>query len=702
MVTLCFYLKLNYFMKHLVFYFFLSLISLSTFSQVIFYEDFDGIVGSQAGGAGTYSFPEGWLLRNVDNSIPNTAVSYVNEAWERREDFANNVNDSAAFSTSWSTPEGAVDDWMWTPAITLSSNCVLSWNGVAYDPSYLDGYEVRIMVSPDVPMGGPAVIGNQVTNSTLIFSIASEANTWTNHSVDLTAYAGQTVRIAFRNNSNNMFVLLIDDVQVEQVVNYEASIQSVTALSEYTHIPIAQVTSLPMQATVLNEGLMGFSGVALQIEVFNTLDEEVYSALSEYLPLPASSTLSLSVPDFLPEYDDTFQVLYSILTIEEDFDQTNNLLTASIVVSDTVYARDDGNIISSLGIGAGNGGYLGQSFEITMADTLTSVSMYFTNVYAGEPYAAVVWDMLGDVPNQIVAASDTLVFGDNTASLYTVPMSEFEFLQPGKYVITAVEFDSTLSVATVNGIYTPGTTWINWPTIPSGTWANAESFGASFAHNYLIRANFGSICNDSFETQDINICFGESFTIGSSVYSETGNYIDTIPDGFCNIIISTNLNVAPEIVPEVSLSTDQTHLSVTEVLNATYQWINCFDNTAIDGETDDILAVTVTGDYAVIVTVGTCSDTSECVFADPDFSGLKDELLDRNGFVAYPIPADEFMNIYSSEEGNYKIINSLGQTITTFDMTAGQTKKIVTENYVSGWYLILNRQNAATQKILIK
>ncbi|HRG89610.1 MAG TPA: hypothetical protein PLW44_11360, partial [Chitinophagales bacterium] len=68
---------------------------------VIFSEDFDGIGGPTAGGAGTYTFPAGWLLRNVDNSAPAAAVSYVNEAWERREDFSFNVTDSAAFCTSW-------------------------------------------------------------------------------------------------------------------------------------------------------------------------------------------------------------------------------------------------------------------------------------------------------------------------------------------------------------------------------------------------------------------------------------------------------------------------------------------------------------------------------------------------------------------------------------------------------------------------
>src|SRR5687768_2429604 len=86
-------------------------------SQVLFYEDFDGIPGPTAGGAGTYTFPPGFLIRNVDNGTPDAQVSYVNDGWERREDFNFNVADSAAFSTSYYSPVGTANDWMWTPLI---------------------------------------------------------------------------------------------------------------------------------------------------------------------------------------------------------------------------------------------------------------------------------------------------------------------------------------------------------------------------------------------------------------------------------------------------------------------------------------------------------------------------------------------------------------------------------------------------------
>jgi hypothetical protein len=142
------------------------LINVGAHAATLFSEDFqtriDAVSGqpvlrcSGDGGAGTYPMPAGWLLRNVDNRTPEAAVAYVNEAWEVREDFKFDVSDCAAFSTSWYAPVGPADDWMWTPLIgPLPAVTFLNWNAVAYDPSFPDGYEVRVMVAPNAPTRSP-------------------------------------------------------------------------------------------------------------------------------------------------------------------------------------------------------------------------------------------------------------------------------------------------------------------------------------------------------------------------------------------------------------------------------------------------------------------------------------------------------------------------------------------------------------------
>ncbi|MGN6419229.1 MAG: choice-of-anchor J domain-containing protein [Pseudobacter sp.] len=197
-------------------------------AQVVFYESFDNISGPTSGGPGTYTFPAGWLLRNTDNrTLNSSALSYpVNNAWIRRENFKDNVNDSCAMSCSWYSPAGAANDWMWTPAITIPSGMQLSWRARSMDASNLESYEVRIMSGPTAPTGGTGSIGNQITNSTVLYSTTSETATWTKRTVPLTAYSGQTVYIGFRNNSNGRFILMVDDVKVAPPEPLSASIKT--------------------------------------------------------------------------------------------------------------------------------------------------------------------------------------------------------------------------------------------------------------------------------------------------------------------------------------------------------------------------------------------------------------------------------------------------------------------------------------------
>lgn len=44
---------------------------------------------------------------------------------------------------------------------------------------------------------------------------------WTQHAVDLTAYAGQTIKLAWRNNSNDQLLLAVDDINIKtNIPNY--------------------------------------------------------------------------------------------------------------------------------------------------------------------------------------------------------------------------------------------------------------------------------------------------------------------------------------------------------------------------------------------------------------------------------------------------------------------------------------------------
>ncbi len=152
----------------------------------------------------------GWSLLNEDGFTPNRNVAFVSDAWVVTDEVGPAGNFSAC-STSWYEPVNQADDWIITPQVMLDADDLLAWDAQSIDGAFPDGYEVYISTA------GPT-IGDFMANAPL-FTIANEATTFTPHQVDLAAagYADQAVHFAFRNNSNDQFLLLIDNIRVGNV-----------------------------------------------------------------------------------------------------------------------------------------------------------------------------------------------------------------------------------------------------------------------------------------------------------------------------------------------------------------------------------------------------------------------------------------------------------------------------------------------------
>lgn len=532
-------------MKKLIFYLFITLAFLSfeftSNAQVIFKETFDNVPGTTAGGAGTYSFPNGWFLRNVDNRTPNVQVGYVNDAWERREDFANNVGDSVAFSTSWYSPAGNSDDWMWTPMISLPFNCVLKWEAQAYDAAYRDGYEVRIMTTPGGPTGGTGTIGNQITNSTVLFSIAAEqSGSRAFRQVSLADYAGQDVYIGFRNFSSDKFILIIDNIIVEKSIDYDISVESFTRPTEYSQVPVGQNPVFDFKARISNEGKLAVSDVTLTAKVFDNANTEVFSSVSSALPsLAPGGIANFSTSEsYMPVTVGTYRVEYIAGFNGTDDAMANNLKTSYFTISDSVYARDTGAVIGRLGIGAGQLGYLGQQYVITEASKLSSVTIYVDTAAVDSKMGMAVFKLTNGKPGTLLYRAPDITFTGSTAGYYNFPVVPglgLNLAAGDTIVVAAVEIDRTLAVGTTDKIFTPGTQWVYWAGIGGGEWRNVEAFGSGFLKPFKIQANFGLICSagpDVAKPDNIEVCnnsISPVITFSGSVPGTVFNWVNSDP-----------------------------------------------------------------------------------------------------------------------------------------------------------------------------
>ena len=113
------------------------------------------------------------------------------------------------YSHSFVNYFGAVnpDNWAISPEFTIPANAssaTLSWYAAPQDPDY-----------PEEHYGVYVGTGTDTANYTQLFEETISYSDYKNTTVDLTAYAGQTIRVAFRHfNCTDMFILKLDQVEV--------------------------------------------------------------------------------------------------------------------------------------------------------------------------------------------------------------------------------------------------------------------------------------------------------------------------------------------------------------------------------------------------------------------------------------------------------------------------------------------------------
>lgn len=114
---------------------------------------------------------------------------------------------ASAFSTSRRAYDLPTDNWMITPKLTLPADGAwLKWTAKSVHYHLRDGY--RVMVS---------TAGTEYEDFTELYQVEAEEYLWTKHVASLEAYAGKEVYIAFVHDSQNKFMIAIDDIFVGQM-----------------------------------------------------------------------------------------------------------------------------------------------------------------------------------------------------------------------------------------------------------------------------------------------------------------------------------------------------------------------------------------------------------------------------------------------------------------------------------------------------
>ena len=153
----------------------------------------------------------------------------------------------------------------------------------------------------------------------------------------------------------------------------------------------------------------------------------------------------------------------------------------------------------------------------------------------------------------------------------------------------------------------------------------------------------------------------------------------------CDSLVTLDLEI---IEVDVDVELEDNTLEAEEDDDATYQWLDCNDNfSAIAGETDAEFTPEASGDYAVVVTIDGCTDTSDC-YTVTSTSGI-DDLDAQYDIQLFPNPTKN--NLRLSLEGidvvDIMLFDIQGKVLMQKSGLLNQDM-IHLSNYVAGTYFV--------------
>lgn len=177
-------------------------------------------------------------------------------AWESSDYHVKDpLHGTCMVSTSQKSSAGISDDWLITPSFSVPVNAAMQWEDLTQNQRWADGYRVLISTT-----------GTNTANfTTCLMTVESEKSIWTTRFMDLSDYAGQTVNIAFVNNSSDRCLLLLDNVKVFAPELNDGRVSEIAGLLGY----IAEAGNQNISGTFVSAGVAPTRNAVLNYQLNN-------------------------------------------------------------------------------------------------------------------------------------------------------------------------------------------------------------------------------------------------------------------------------------------------------------------------------------------------------------------------------------------------------------------------------------------------
>ena len=232
-------------------------------------------------------------------------------------------------------------------------------------------------------------------------------------------------------------------------------------------------------------------------------------------------------------------------------------------------------------------------------------------------------------------------------------------------------------------------------TLPSGVVATSSGY---YPFDTLVAISTGC---DSIIIADVTINLTKRDTVPHEACSYFVNAFGdtfTVSGIYVFDSLTTSKGCDSIVYYDVSITTIDTNVSVSNnVLTATagadaYQWIDCSTNSPIAGATSNTFVADQSGSYAVVITVGSCTDTSGC--HNVTVSGL--EFPEATDVVIISYTADNKIRIKPLNPADIEIFDSFGRKI----YSARRAIEVLLSDLPAGIYFMFI--NGSGQPVKIK
>lgn len=607
--------------------------------NVLFSEDFENVATTQGIGA----VPSGWTCYMNDNLGVNSNIAYFTEAWGVLKF---DEGDTRAACLTWTDATSACDRWLVTPAITITdSGYYFCYTTSCASSQYPEAYNVKLSTTTNTVDAFTTTLANASCNW----------KTPTEFIINLDAFVGQTVYLAFQCTSIDGYYLTLSEVSVKEVAPNGMSLASLS-IPNYAGLG----NDVAVSGNVINRGIQPLTEYDVEYTV-NGTSAGVYHVTGANIGYNQQGNFTHNVP-----FNQTTAGTY---TIEVTVSNPNNDSTGIVESASLSH-----NILV---------------YDASLTTNRNILLEEFTGAACG--YCPAGYDRIHEAigsRNDVVMVAHHAGYGTdglscNASSAMTYFYNAGGYTHAPAYMLDRTHFDASepgpvMGIGDVSSI---------------SSMLNAAAEIPCFLNISIDNLNYSN--SDRSLTGTVNCNFaGEVYGANTrlQIYLLEDSTMMKQADYYANP--TTRNDYRHYNAVRASIVNDNWGVAVTPDANGTFSYnINYTVPTSSKAHRCHIVAFVYNYNSADANDCQVINATGSTGYFPADYVGI-DEVAANVVLNVFPNPATNYVNVVANEAiANVTIMNAMGQTVYSNNNVNGESININTTDFAAGIYMITVKTN---------